>query len=103
MITCIIYYNGIKFTFHYLYFNTDVHRTTYEAKCLMMPNDETARRHSVNAGKTGDMRKVMTFLLDKVPTQIPYRSASLNHFNPEFSIVIFIHYKPRNAAAILDS
>ena len=26
-----------------------------------------------------------------------------NPFNPEFSIVIFIHYKPRIAAAILDS
>ena len=26
----------------------------------------------------------------------------LNPFNPEFTIVIFIHYKPRIAAAILD-
>ena len=25
-----------------------------------------------------------------------------NPFNPEFTIVIFIHYKPRIAAAILD-
>ena len=27
---------------------------------------------------------------------------SLNPFNPEFIIVIFIHYKPRIAVAILD-
>ena len=27
---------------------------------------------------------------------------SINPFNPEFTIVIFIHYKPRIAAAILD-
>ena len=27
---------------------------------------------------------------------------SLNPFEPEFIIVIFIHYKPRIAAAILD-
>ena len=26
----------------------------------------------------------------------------INPFNPEFTIVIFIHYKPRIAAAILD-
>ena len=26
----------------------------------------------------------------------------LNPFKPEFTIVIFIHYKPRIAAAILD-
>ena len=25
-----------------------------------------------------------------------------NHFNPEFTIVIFIHYKPQIAVAILD-
>ena len=25
-----------------------------------------------------------------------------NPFNPEFTIVLFIHYKPRIAAAILD-
>ena len=29
-------------------------------------------------------------------------SASFNPFNPEFTIVIFIHYKPRIAVAILD-
>ena len=28
--------------------------------------------------------------------------SALNPFNPEFTIVIFIHYKPRIAAAILD-
>ena len=28
--------------------------------------------------------------------------AALNPFEPEFTIVIFIHYKPRVAAAILD-
>ena len=27
---------------------------------------------------------------------------ALNPFKPEFTIVIFIHYKPRIAAAILD-
>ena len=27
---------------------------------------------------------------------------TFNPFNPEFTIVIFIHYKPRIAAAILD-
>ena len=27
---------------------------------------------------------------------------TLNPFNPEFTIVIFIHYKPRIAVAILD-
>ena len=27
---------------------------------------------------------------------------SVNPFKPEFTIVIFIHYKPRIAAAILD-
>ena len=27
---------------------------------------------------------------------------SFNRFKPEFTIVIFIHYKPRIAAAILD-
>ena len=26
----------------------------------------------------------------------------LNYFEPEFTIVIFIHYKPRIAVAILD-
>ena len=26
----------------------------------------------------------------------------INPFNPEFTIVIFIHYKPRIAVAILD-
>ena len=31
-----------------------------------------------------------------------YVPASLNSFKPEFTIVIFIHYKPRIAAAILD-
>ena len=30
------------------------------------------------------------------------RWASINPFNPEFTIVILIHYKPRIAAAILD-
>ena len=29
-------------------------------------------------------------------------NASLNPFKPDFTIVIFIHYKPRIAAAILD-
>ena len=28
--------------------------------------------------------------------------SSINPFKPEFTIVIFIHYKPRIAAAILD-
>ena len=27
---------------------------------------------------------------------------TINPFNPEFTIVIFIHYKPRIPAAILD-
>ena len=35
-----------------------------------------------------------------------YTSSKLNYlinpFNPEFSILIFIHYKPRIAVAILD-
>ena len=30
------------------------------------------------------------------------RNASFNPFKPEFTIVIFIHYKPRIAGAILD-
>ena len=30
------------------------------------------------------------------------RIPTLNHFKPEFTIVIFIHYKPRIAVAILD-
>ena len=30
------------------------------------------------------------------------RQLKFNPFNPEFTIVIFIHYKPRIAAAILD-
>ena len=33
---------------------------------------------------------------------IGIRRLTLNPFNPEFTIVIFIHYKPRIAAAILD-
>ena len=35
-------------------------------------------------------------------TQILQRCEYVNPFNPEFTIVIFIHYKPRIAAAILD-
>ena len=35
--------------------------------------------------------------------KVPFKtSVSFNPFNPEFIIVIFIHYKPRIAAAILD-
>ena len=34
--------------------------------------------------------------------QILNRKRALNLFRPEFTIVIFIHYKPRIAAAILD-
>ena len=30
------------------------------------------------------------------------RATLVNPFNPEFTIVIFIHYKPRIAVAILD-
>ena len=30
------------------------------------------------------------------------RKKHISPFNPEFTIVIFIHYKPRIAAAILD-
>ena len=30
------------------------------------------------------------------------KSANINPFTPEFTIVIFIHYKPRIAVAILD-
>ena len=33
---------------------------------------------------------------------LPNNSALGNPFNPEFTIVIFIHYKPQIAAAILD-
>ena len=29
-------------------------------------------------------------------------NSALNSFKPEFTIVIFIHYKPRIAVAILD-
>ena len=31
-----------------------------------------------------------------------YRHLGINPFNPEFTIVIFIHNKPRIAVAILD-
>ena len=31
-----------------------------------------------------------------------WRVAIINPFKPEFTIVIFIHYKPRIATAILD-
>ena len=31
-----------------------------------------------------------------------YSTVAINPFNPEFTIVIFIHYKPRIAFAILD-
>ena len=31
-----------------------------------------------------------------------YLHMVINPFNPEFTIVIFIHYKPRIAVAILD-
>ena len=32
----------------------------------------------------------------------PAHSTGINPFKPEFTIVIFIHYKPRIAVAILD-
>ena len=44
---------------------------------------------------------------DNSPSQNPrivysvLKMSALNHFEPEFSIVIFIHYKPRIAVAIL--
>ena len=31
-----------------------------------------------------------------------YAASAVNPFKPEFSIVIFIHHKPRIAVAILD-
>ena len=34
--------------------------------------------------------------------QIIFYLETLHPFNPEFTIVIFIHYKPRIAVAILD-
>ena len=41
---------------------------------------------------------------DKFRKRRPYLTMQdgFNPFNPEFTIVIFIHYKPRIAAAILD-
>ena len=44
-------------------------------------------------------------LLDVYTRQIAkvdYRAIRVNPFKPEFNIVIFIHYKPRIAVAILD-
>ena len=36
------------------------------------------------------------------PHSLSVSSPCINHFKPEFTIVIFIHYKPRIAVAILD-
>ena len=35
------------------------------------------------------------------PHSLSVSSPCINHFKPEFTIVIFIHYKPRIAVAIL--
>ena len=43
-----------------------------------------------------------THLYRKSTNEIPYNQPVINPFNPEFTIVIFIHYKPRIAVAILD-
>ena len=44
-------------------------------------------------------RGLKTFLVSMVYTTIIQR---FNPFEPEFTIIIFIHYKPRIAVAILD-
>ena len=36
------------------------------------------------------------------PGHLSQRWPNINPFKPEFTIVIFIHYKPRIAVAILD-
>ena len=61
------------------------------------PNDKTVRDKLMRAAQTGDV-STMELCLDKVRS----KSTTLHPFKPEFSIVIFIHYKPRIAAAILD-
>ena len=38
----------------------------------------------------------------KLKKKLNKKIQSFNPFKPEFTIVIFIHYKPRIAAAILD-
>ena len=40
--------------------------------------------------------------LGKTPSSYSHLNRTLNPFKPDFTIVIFIHYKPRIAVAILD-
>ena len=42
------------------------------------------------------------FILSNQHYTVVYISITFNPFRPEFTIVIFIHYKPRIAVAILD-
>ena len=37
-----------------------------------------------------------------LPVRVPQQTRDINPFNPEFTIVIFIHYKLRIVVAILD-
>ena len=48
----------------------------------------------------GQRRPTQSKAFDKM--LLDYLVEPVNPFNPEFTIVIFIHYKPRIAVAILD-
>ena len=50
----------------------------------------------------GPMYTKGLFLSVRYWWDIGHNPETLNPFKPEFTIVIFIHYKPRIAAAILD-
>ena len=43
-----------------------------------------------------------THLYRESTNEVPYNQPVITPFNPEFTIVIFTHYKPRIAVAILD-
>ena len=59
----------------------------YEYQCV----ESTSTSDSVNRGQ------ILTSKVDP-----PVKGLKVNSFKPEFTIVIFIHYKPQIAVAILD-
>ena len=53
----------------------------------------------------GDIIHILTFILrvgKGIDADLYVGITDINPFKPEFTIVIFIHYKPRIAVAILD-
>ena len=64
--------------------------------------DENKKRLVFNPYNAGIRVYVLRTLMSTTVDILSFYKHLLNPFKPEFTIVIFIHYKPRIAVAILD-